>query len=75
MLLRGKPQADAYEHAGFKRNLGNASTLASKPVIAARIKHLKNLGAKQAVKKAKVNVQQVLEELSKIGFSEICSTI
>jgi phage terminase small subunit len=66
-LAKGKTQVEAYELAGYKANEGNASTLASNPEVQGRVKEIKSVGAE----KAAVTVQRVMEELAKIGFSNM----
>ena len=66
-LAKGRSAVDAHEAAGFKRNDGNASKLASKPDIQARVKEI--TGA--AAEKAGVTVAAIVEELAKIGFSNM----
>lgn len=63
-VAKGAGQGEAYVLAGYKENDGNASTLADRPEIEARIKEIKRIGAE----KAGVTIQRVTEELSKIGF-------
>jgi phage terminase small subunit len=51
----GRPitATDAHERAGYKRNDGNASTLAQNPDVQARIKELKGIAAAETVVNAK----------------------
>jgi hypothetical protein len=44
-LASGKNKTEAYEIAGYKSNDGNASTLAAKPEIQARLKEIKGASA------------------------------
>lgn len=39
-LAKGMAQVDAFENAGYPRNAGNASVLARKPIIKARVQEL-----------------------------------
>ena len=58
-LLRGTPQAQAYEKAGYKPNPGNASELASSEKISKRLGWLQQ---RQAARKA-ITVDSLCEEL------------
>jgi phage terminase small subunit len=70
-LAQGMKQADAHEKAGFKRNDGNASKLAAKPEIDARIKELKEIGAEKAAVAIGVTKEKITAELAKLGFSNM----
>ena len=70
-LAQGMKQADAHEKAGFKRNDGNASKLAAKPEIDARIKELKDIGAEKAAVAIGVTKEKITAELAKLGFSNM----
>ena len=70
-LAQGLKQADAHEKAGFKRNDGNASKLAAKPEIDARIKELKEIGAEKAAVAIGVTKEKITAELAKLGFSNM----
>lgn len=70
-LAKGKTADDAYELAGYSANRGNAIRLKANERVAARIDEiLNNVSEKAAVSKAKV-----IEELSKIGFSNMLDYI
>lgn len=66
-LMSGKSAIDAYVAAGFKRNNGNAGRLYHKPEVQARVAEMKQ----EAAEKAGITVQRVLEELGRVGFSDI----
>ncbi|WP_016745755.1 terminase small subunit [Rhizorhabdus wittichii] len=63
----GKAPSDAYEAAGFKRNSGNAGRLDRQPAIQARVAELLT----RAAEKVEISKARVLDELAKIGFSDI----
>jgi phage terminase small subunit len=67
LLAQGKTATDAHEAAGFKRNDGNASKLAARPDVQARVKEI--TGA--AAERCGVTVEKVVAELAKIGFSNM----
>lgn len=66
-LAQGKTATDAHEAAGFKRDDGNASKLAARPEVQARVQEI--TGA--AAAKVGVGIEQVVAELVKIGFSNM----
>lgn len=74
-VAQGMKQADAHEKAGFKRNDGNASKLAAKPEIDARIKELKEIGAEKAAVAIGVTKEKITAELAKLGFSNMLDYI
>jgi phage terminase small subunit len=66
-LAEGKTADEAYQLAGYEENRGNASRLKSNESIQKRVSEI--LG--QAAKKVGVTAERVIEELSKIGFSNM----
>ena len=67
MLAEGKSATDAYAEAGYKGDRTAASRLSSNINIQQRVAELVNKGAA----KAETTVARVLQELSRIGFSDI----
>jgi phage terminase small subunit len=49
LLAQGFTEVDAHERAGYRRNDGNASTLAQHPEVQARLKEIKGELAAKAV--------------------------
>lgn len=66
-LAMGKAATDAYAEAGFKPDDGNASRLANKVEVVARVQEM--TGA--AAEKLGVTAERVMAELAKIAFSDI----
>lgn len=66
-LAKGKTADEAYAAAGYKANRHNASRLKTNDNIAARVDELVSKGAE----KAEATVVRVLQELSRLGFSDI----
>lgn len=66
-LAKGTFATKAHEIAGYKSNDGNASALAAKPEIQARIKEI----MEKAATRAEISVARVLTELGKLGFSNM----
>jgi phage terminase small subunit len=66
-LAKGASQTDAQVAAGFAYNTGNATRLANRPEVKARVQELLTAGAERA----EITVERVLAELAKIGFSDI----
>lgn len=66
-LAKGKPVTTAYELAGYKANKGNCFRLKENESVEARVREI--LGA--AAKRTEITQARVLEELGKIGFSDI----
>lgn len=66
-LAKGMTADEAYAEAGFRENRGNAARLKANESVAARVEEL--LAA--AADKAAITKARVLEELGKIGFSDI----
>lgn len=66
-LAKGISAVDAYVAAGYDRDNGNASKLARKPLIKARIEELKAKGAERA----EISIEKVLRELALIGFANM----
>jgi len=70
-VTRGKNYNQAYAIAGYKENDGNASNLAARPEVAARIQELKGVAAARA----SVTAERVLAELARIGFADITEAV
>ena len=70
-VAKGKTQAEAYVIAGYSENASNASVLAARPEVAARINEIKLVAAARA----NVTTERVLAELARIGFADITETI
>jgi phage terminase small subunit len=70
-VAKGANFEDAHVTAGYKRNSGNASALARRPEISARITELKGLGMSRAVTAIGVSKERIVAELVKIGFSNM----
>ena len=68
---RGKSQSEAYVIAGYEENGGNASTLAAREDVAARITEFKSITAARAM----VTGERVLAELARIGFADITQAV
>ena len=66
-LAQGASASAAFVSAGYAKNDGNASRLRGNEKVSARVEELLAEGAKQAG----VTIQRVVEELAKIGFSDI----
>lgn len=66
-LAKGLAASKAYVAAGFSENDGNAIRLKGNERIAARVEEI--LG--RAASRAEITTARVLEELGKIGFSDI----
>jgi phage terminase small subunit len=66
-LAKGKTADEAYVLAGFKANRGNAATLKAKQSILDRVNEI----LERAAVRAEITVARVLEELGKIGFSNM----
>lgn len=66
-LAKGATQVEAYTKAGYKPNDGHAARLAGNGRVVARIEEI--LG--RAAERAEITTARVLEELGKIGFSDI----
>jgi phage terminase small subunit len=64
-VAQGKSLTDAYAAAGYKADDGNASRLAAKPHMAARIDELKA----EAAEAAGISAQQVLDAIAAIAFA------
>jgi len=65
-VLAGKSLTDAYAAAGYKADDGNASRLAAKPHMAARIDELKA----EAAQTVGITVAEVLDQITKIARSD-----
>lgn len=63
-LAQGKTAVDAHEIAGYVRDDGNASKLASNKKVQARVQEITG----KAAEKVGVTVERVMTELAKIGF-------
>ncbi len=70
-LARGQFQREALVTAGYADNASNASTLAKRPEIAARVQELQMAIASRV----KVTADRVLTELARIGFSNVTDAI
>lgn len=66
-LAKGKSADEAYQLAGFKENRGNASRLKSNESIMKRVAEIQG----RAAERAEITQADVLNELRKIGFSDI----
>lgn len=66
-LAKGKTADEAYVLAGYKENRGNASTLKANQIIADRVAELLT----RAATRVEITQAKVLEELAKIGFSNM----
>jgi len=64
-IAQGKSLTDAYAAAGYKVDDGNASRLAARPHMAARIDELKA----EAAEAAGISAQQVLDAIAAIAFA------
>lgn len=67
LLAKGSTADDAYVGAGFSANRGNATRLKANESVEKRVQELMVAGAE----KAGVTVERVMQELAKIGFSDI----
>ncbi len=77
-IANGVGAADAYVTAGFKPNAGNARALRSTQAVSKRVQalleereHIHSEAVKKAIEKTGISIGRVLEELAKIGFSDI----
>ena len=66
-LAKGKSAAEAYEAAGYKPSRSAASRLSTNVNIEARVAELVGKGAD----KAEVTIARVLDEMRRLGFSDI----
>ena len=66
-IATGATATEAYVTAGYKADDGNASKLANRPELVARVQEI--TGA--AAEKAGVTAQAVIEELAKLGFANM----
>ncbi|API59531.1 hypothetical protein BSL82_09580 [Tardibacter chloracetimidivorans] len=66
-LAEGKTADEAYIAAGFKENRGNASRLKANESIVKRVDEILSASAERV----EITKARVLEELGKIGFSDI----
>lgn len=66
-LAKGKSGAEAYALAGFEPNRHNASRLKANETVRARVDEL----LQAAALRVEITQSRVLEELGKIGFSDI----
>lgn len=67
LLAQGKNASEAYVAAGYKGDRTAASRLSTKVNLQARVQELVNASAE----KAGITVDRVMNELAKIGFSDI----
>lgn len=77
-LAKGTEAGDAYEIAGFKRNDGNARRLRQDKAVKKRVEallsereHIHAKAVERAIERTGISIGRVLEELAKIGFSDI----
>lgn len=70
-LAQGKKQSAAYRIAGFKPNTRSANLLANHEVVVARVKELTEV----AVANTTLTIERVLNELEKLGFSNMLDFI
>ena len=77
-LAKGKSADAAYGEAGFKPNRGNATTLKHKQSIKNRVaelleqeREIEQEAIKQAIEATGVTKERVLQELARIGFSDL----
>jgi phage terminase small subunit len=61
LLAQGFTEVDAHERAGYRRNDGNASTLAQHPEVQARLKEIKGKIAARAVVTAETLINEAEE--------------
>jgi len=66
-VAEGKTNVQAYVIAGYKENIGNASTLACRPEIKERVNQIKV----EAAAAAQVTVRRVVTELARVAFTDI----
>lgn len=77
-LANGTEAGEAYEIAGYERNDGNARRLRMNEAVSRRIEailrereHIHAKAVERAIEKTGISIGRVLEELAKIGFSDI----
>lgn len=70
-LAKGKKQGAAYKAAGFKFNSRSAAKLANNEVIVGRVQELMQV----AIAHTGVTVERIVEELAKLGFSNMLDFI
>lgn len=66
-LAQGKSATEAHHSAGYQRNDGNASKLAGRADLQARVKEITG----EAAAKVGIGIQQVFDELVKLGFANM----
>lgn len=66
-LAKGKTADEAYQLAGYKPNRGNAATLKANQNISDRVAEI----LERAATRVEITQAKVLEELAKIGFSNM----
>lgn len=66
-LAKGLSADEAYQEAGFKPNRGNASRLKANESVSARVSELLD----KSGARAEVTIARVLQELSRLGFSDL----
>lgn len=66
-IAKGMIATEAYKAAGYKRDRGNSSRLYKEPIIRARVDELVG----RAAEAAEVEAQHVIDELARIGFSDV----
>jgi phage terminase small subunit len=67
LLAQGLTEADAHERAGYRRNDGNASTLAQHPEVQARLKEIKGKIAAKTVITTETLINEA-EEVRKAAY-------
>jgi phage terminase small subunit len=67
LLAQGFTEVDAHERAGYRRNDGNASTLAQHPEVQARLKEIKGAVAARTVVTTETLINEA-EEVRKAAY-------
>jgi phage terminase small subunit len=67
LLAQGFTEVDAHERAGYRRNDGNASTLAQHPEVQARLKEIKGAVAARTVVTTEALINEA-EEVRKAAY-------
>jgi len=70
-IADGKTCAEAYVLAGYKKNKGNATSLAATPEIQSRVSQIKI----EAAAAAQASVRRVVTELARIAFADITEAV
>ena len=74
-LARGLSQIEAYQLAGYKPDAANASTLANRPDVSARVQELTATFVEHIGRGHKVTAERIVAELANIGFSNITDVV